>query len=58
MAPGKKILALGATGPTGLLFVAEALAGGHQLTLYVRNPSKLSEEIRSNSNVKVKYFVI
>jgi uncharacterized protein YbjT (DUF2867 family) len=48
-----KVLVFGATGPLGLLFVEKALDNGHVLTLYVRNPSKLPELIKSNENVKV-----
>lgn len=36
-----KILVLGATGPTGQQILRQGLAQGHQLTAFVRNPSKL-----------------
>jgi len=54
----KKILIFGATGPLGSLFVEKALQNKHLLTLYVRSPSKLSEELSSNSNVKVIYPMV
>ncbi|KXT11604.1 hypothetical protein AC579_161 [Pseudocercospora musae] len=47
------ILLLGATGPSGLTFAETALAAGHQLTLYARNPSKFSPSIQSHANVKI-----
>jgi putative NADH-flavin reductase len=37
-----KILVLGATGPTGQQILRQGLAQGHQLTAFVRNPSKLA----------------
>ena len=37
-----QIVVLGATGPTGLLIVKEALAEGHHVTAFVRTPSKLT----------------
>jgi putative NADH-flavin reductase len=37
-----KLLVLGATGATGTLFVADALAGGHQVTAYVRDPARVT----------------
>ncbi|KAH7388821.1 hypothetical protein BKA66DRAFT_569133 [Pyrenochaeta sp. MPI-SDFR-AT-0127] len=45
------ILLLGSTGPTGLLFAEAALKEGYQLTLFVRNPSKLPARITNNSSV-------
>lgn len=36
-----KLLVLGATGPTGLQIVRQALAQGHQVTAFVRDPAKL-----------------
>ena len=38
-----KILILGATGPTGRLIVAQALARGYDVTALVRSPEKLSD---------------
>lgn len=37
----------------GLEFCAEALARGYQLTIYVRNPSKLPGDISGHSKVTV-----
>jgi putative NADH-flavin reductase len=37
-----KLLVLGATGATGKLLVADALADGHQVTAYVRNPARVT----------------
>jgi putative NADH-flavin reductase len=37
-----RILVLGATGATGILFVDAALAAGHELVAFVRNPAKLT----------------
>ena len=35
-------MVLGATGATGTLFVSEALAAGHEVTAYVRDPAKVT----------------
>ena len=48
-----RVLILGATGPSGLLLVQEALAAGHTVVLYVRSPQKLPEDITSNTSVTV-----
>jgi uncharacterized protein YbjT (DUF2867 family) len=39
-----KLLVLGATGATGQQVVGQALQAGHEVTAYVRNPSKLARE--------------
>ncbi|KAH2755016.1 hypothetical protein KXV94_000806 [Aspergillus fumigatus] len=39
--------------PSGLEFCNAALLQGHTLTLYVRNPAKLPNEIRNSANVSV-----
>ncbi|OJJ32867.1 hypothetical protein ASPWEDRAFT_137373 [Aspergillus wentii DTO 134E9] len=49
----KKILILGATGPTGILTVHTALEHNHTVTIYARNPSKLPASISSNPNVRI-----
>ena len=36
-----KLLVLGATGPTGLQVVRQALAQGHEVTAFVRDPARL-----------------
>jgi len=36
-----KLFILGATGPTGLQIVRQALAQGHQVTAFVRDPARL-----------------
>jgi putative NADH-flavin reductase len=36
-----KVIVFGATGPTGRRAVGEALAKGHEVTAFVRDPSKL-----------------
>ncbi|PSS23445.1 hypothetical protein M430DRAFT_136392 [Amorphotheca resinae ATCC 22711] len=48
-----RILVLGATGQTGIDFSNAALEAGHQLTLYVRNPSKVPENIKSHEKVSI-----
>ena len=40
-------------GQSGIDFVREALAAGHRLTLYVRTPSKLPQDVVNNINVTV-----
>lgn len=41
------------TGACGRAFIPEALQAGHELTLYVRNLSKLSEDVKSDAKVHV-----
>jgi putative NADH-flavin reductase len=41
-----RIFVLGATGRTGAVFVEQALAAGHELTAFVRNPDKLPAQAR------------
>ncbi|KAI5360572.1 Putative NAD(P)-binding domain, NAD(P)-binding domain superfamily [Septoria linicola] len=40
-------LVLGATGPSGIIFLETALQAGHNLTVYARSPEKLPQHIRS-----------
>ena len=47
------ILLLGATGPSGLVFLEEALRSGNEITIYARSPQKLPEDVRNNSQVHV-----
>lgn len=51
--PHHHILLLGGTGICGLLFTAAALEAGHNLTLYVRTPSKIPAELRSNGKLSI-----
>ena len=46
-----KISVLGATGPTGLQFVLEAIKNEHEVTALVRNPEGLSSV--TNDKLKV-----
>jgi putative NADH-flavin reductase len=48
-----RILILGATGPTGLSLIGEALARQHTVVLYVRSPEKLPEDISTHPAVTV-----
>jgi putative NADH-flavin reductase len=48
-----KIALLGATGPSGVQAVKEALARGHDVTAIVRNPEKLTEK---HDKLKVRRF--
>jgi hypothetical protein len=47
----RHILVLGSTSPAGIAFCLSALRDSHTLTLYVRTPSKLPQEISSNATV-------
>lgn len=47
------ILVFGATGQSGIDFCTIALESGHRLTLYLRNPDKLSSSLKENANVEV-----
>jgi uncharacterized protein YbjT (DUF2867 family) len=51
--PVKNILILGATGPLGLAITREALLQNLRPTLFVRNPSKLPEDISGHPDVTV-----
>jgi putative NADH-flavin reductase len=42
-----KLLVLGATGATGKLFVSQALDAGHEVTAYVRDPAKATQQQRN-----------
>jgi uncharacterized protein YbjT (DUF2867 family) len=50
----KKILILGATGPMGMLTAKEALAHHFKITIFVRNPEKVPQEVKDNPNVTVR----
>ncbi|KAE9376421.1 hypothetical protein N431DRAFT_400597 [Stipitochalara longipes BDJ] len=45
------ILIMGATGPLGLLTAKEALSHSFKITLFVRSPEKLPQEIKENPKV-------
>ncbi|RFU32426.1 hypothetical protein B7463_g3916, partial [Scytalidium lignicola] len=47
------ILLLGGSGICGIIFARAALAAGHSLTLYVRTPLKVPEDIRSHVDVSI-----
>ncbi|EIW77326.1 NAD(P)-binding protein [Coniophora puteana RWD-64-598 SS2] len=47
------VLILGATGPSGVLFIREALAHSHAVTIYARSPHKLPEDLAINAHVTV-----
>ncbi len=47
----RNLLVFGATGKAGSLVVARALAGGWTVTVFVRNPSKVREELRTRVTV-------
>jgi nucleoside-diphosphate-sugar epimerase len=48
----RKVLILGATGPTGLLTLRKALDHNHLVTVYARNPSKIPSDISDSGKVK------
>ncbi|KAK3648003.1 hypothetical protein LTR56_007703 [Elasticomyces elasticus] len=47
------ILVLGGTGLSGTVFIEEALQSGHTITIYARNPGKLSQHLRQHDNLAV-----
>ncbi|KAH7305236.1 hypothetical protein B0I35DRAFT_516442 [Stachybotrys elegans] len=49
----KKILALGATGPSGIVLLRELLHRGHSTIAYVRNPAKIPAELLQNPLLEV-----
>ena len=53
MASKHHILLIGATGICGLIFTRAALEAGHQVTAYVRTPSKIPGDLSSSSNLSI-----
>jgi len=53
MASKHHILLLGGTGICGLIFTRAALEIGHQITAYVRTPSKIPSDLCSHSNLSI-----
>jgi hypothetical protein len=49
----KNILILGSTGPLGALTTQEALAHHFKITIFVRSPEKLAQEVKDNQNITV-----
>lgn len=47
------ILLLGGTGICGLIFIRAALQADHQLTAYVRTPSKFPHDLSSNPKLTI-----
>ena len=50
-----KIAVLGATGPSGVQVVKEALERGHDVTAIVRNPNKMKDAVQDD-RLKVRCF--
>ncbi|KAK2744293.1 hypothetical protein FQN57_004378 [Myotisia sp. PD_48] len=48
-----KLLIFGATGATGKLIADYALDYQHEITLYVRNPEKLHDNLKQRENIRV-----
>ncbi|QRW22832.1 NAD(P)H-binding family protein [Rhizoctonia solani] len=48
-----RLLILGATGEMGIILTRKALEAGHIVTVYVRNPAKLPEDIASHESIIV-----
>ncbi|KAG2175852.1 hypothetical protein INT44_000330 [Umbelopsis vinacea] len=46
-----KLLIFGATGPTGLEITRKALSNGHQVSVMVRSPDKLHDDIKGKVSV-------
>ena len=53
-----KIAVLGATGPSGLQVVQEALERGHEVTAIVRNPEKLVKSVKDEKLTVILYFSV
>lgn len=51
-----KIAVLGATGATGIRFVKEALAVGHDVVAVVRNPDKLKDVKDERLKVNLSFY--
>jgi putative NADH-flavin reductase len=50
---GDKILVLGATGPAGICLIRELLHRKHATIAYVRNPSKVPQDLASSPLLEV-----
>jgi putative NADH-flavin reductase len=50
---GSKILVFGGTGPAGICLLRELLHRKHQVIAYVRNASKIPEDLASNPQLEV-----
>jgi putative NADH-flavin reductase len=50
---GDKILVLGATGPAGICLLRELLHRRHAIIAYVRNASKIPQDLASNTLLEV-----
>jgi putative NADH-flavin reductase len=48
-----RLTVFGATGRTGIPLLEQALSRGHEVVAFVRNPEKLSEELRDHESVTV-----
>lgn len=56
--PARRVLVLGGTGTLGLFFCKKALALGHTVTIYARNPSKLPKDVSKHCKVTCPFFEI
>jgi putative NADH-flavin reductase len=56
MAPTVKVLVLGATGPSGICVLRELLHREHATVAYVRDASKIPEELKKNMLLEVGSF--
>lgn len=54
----EKILVLGATGPSGICLLRELLFRKHNVVAYVRNPSKIPEDLVSSPLLEVLTSII
>ena len=48
-----RVVVLGGTGPSGILFIEEALAAKHTIVVYARSPQKLSAHLPEHPNVSI-----
>jgi putative NADH-flavin reductase len=48
-----KILVFGGTGPAGICLLRELVYRQHHVVIYARNPSKIPEELASNTLIEV-----
>jgi len=52
-----RVLVLGATGPAGINLLRELLFRQHPTVAYVRNPSKIPEDLKANPLLEVSLLV-
>jgi uncharacterized protein YbjT (DUF2867 family) len=51
------VLVLGGTGPAGICLLRELLHRKHKVVVFARSPSKIPEDLASNTLLEVRFFI-